>query len=175
MDHYGDGKKVYIRALIEADYSVCKEVYYSHFAYKKIFTEKFMESIWKGLNAKNVFSCTIVEKSTGEIGGFCQLRNIDSHTPELGIDIRDGCMGRGYAQEAARLLIGYASERFKTAYFIWKADRTNLVSRHIAEKLGGEYISEQATMEQWLIDYGKEKGVLKEEEITYVCTYKILS
>ena len=28
-------------------------------------------------------------------------------------------------------------------------------------------------MEQWLIDYGRELGVLKEEDIPYICTYRI--
>lgn len=55
----------------------------------------------------------------------------------------------------------------------WKADKNNLISRHIVEKLGGELISEEPTMDQWIIDYGKEKGILKDEEISYICTYNI--
>ena len=81
--------------------------------------------------------------------------------------------GRGYAQEAVRLLLDYASKYFEVDYFIWKANKANAVSRHIAEKLGGELISEEPTMEQWIIDYGRELGALKEEDITYICTYRI--
>lgn len=51
---------------------------------------------------------------------------------------------------------------------------SNAVSRPITEKLGGVLISEEATLEQRIIDYGKEKGVLKEKDISYVCTYQIL-
>lgn len=68
-------------------------------------------------------------------------------------------MGRGYAQEAVRLLLDYASRHFEVDYFIWKANKTNAVSRHIAEKMDGELILEEPTMEQWIIDYGREKGV----------------
>lgn len=38
MRSYGEGKQVYIRKLMEEDYSVCREVNYFHFAYKQVFT-----------------------------------------------------------------------------------------------------------------------------------------
>ena len=92
---------------------------------------------------------------------------------KVGIDMRDDYMGRGYAQEALRLLLDYASRQFEMDYFIWKTNKANIVSRHIVEKLGGELISEEATMEQWIIDYGRKLGALKEEDISYICTYRI--
>lgn len=174
MKNCDEGKQVYIRKLIEEDYPIYREVTYAHFAYKNVFTEKFMQTIWKEVNAANGLACAIIEKSTGEICGFCQLKNTDTLTPEVGIDIRDGYMGRGYAQEAIRLLIDYASQTYDVDYFIWKANKANAVSRHIAEKLGGVLISEEPTMEQWIIDYGRKLGALKEEDISYVCSYKIL-
>lgn len=174
MDNYGESKQVFIRKLIEEDYPIYREVTYAHFSYKNVFTEKFMQVIWKEVNAANGLACAIIEKSTGETCGFCQLKNVDISVHEIGIDIRDGYMGRGYAQEAVKLLISYASETYDVDYFVWKANKANFVSRHIAEKLGGVLISEEPTMEQWIIDYGREKGVLKEEDISYVCTYKIL-
>ena len=173
MENFGDGKQVYIRKLTEEDYPTYREVSYAHFSYKNVFTEKFMQTIWKEVNAASGFACVIIEKSTGEICGFCQLKNVDTPTPEVGIDMRDDYMGRGYAQEAVRLLMDYARGHFKVDYFIWKANKANKVSRHIAEKLGGELASEEPTMEQWLIDYGRELGALKEEDISYICTYKI--
>ena len=173
MKKYGEGKQVYIRKLIEEDYLTYKEVSYAHFSYKNVFTEKFMQTIWKEVNAANGFPCAIIEKSTGETCGFCQLKNVDTPTPEVGIDMRDDYMGRGYAQEAVRLLIDYVSTYFEVDYFIWKANKANTVSRHIAEKMGAVLISEEPTMEQWIIDYGKKLGALKEEDVSYICTYMI--
>lgn len=132
-----------------------------------------MQTIWKEVNATNGFACAVVEKSTGEICGFCQLKNVDTFTPEVGIDIGDGYMGRGYAQETVRLLMDYASKHFEMDCFIWKVNKENTISRHIAEKLGGVLITEEATMEQWIIDYGRKLGTLKEEDISYICTYRI--
>ena len=146
MKNYGEGKQVYIRKLIEEDYPTYREVSYAHFSYKNVFTEKFMQTIWKEVNAANGFPCAIIEKCTGEICGFCQLKNVDTPTPEVGIEMREEDMGRGYAQEAVRLLMNYTSKHVGVDYFIWKADKTNAVSRHIVEKLGGELISEKATM-----------------------------
>ena len=173
MENFGDDKQVYIRKLSEEDYSTYREVSYTHFSYKNVFTEKFMQTIWKEVNAVNGFPCAIIEKSTGKTCGFCHLKNIDTSTPEVGIDMRDDYMGREYAQEAVRLLMDYASENFEVDYFIWKANKANAVSRHIVEKLGGELVSEEPTMEQWIIDYGRKVGALKEEDISYICTYRI--
>ena len=63
------------------------------------------------------------------------MAKIDTSTPYIGIDMRDGYMGKGYAQEAVRLLIDYASKHYGVDYFIWKADKDNYASRHIAEKI----------------------------------------
>ena len=95
MRNYGEGKQVYIRKLIEEDYPTYREVSYAHFAYKNVFTEKFMQTIWKEVNDANCFPCAIIEKCTGEICGFCQLKNVDTPTPEVGIEMRDDYMGKG--------------------------------------------------------------------------------
>lgn len=131
-----------------------------------------MQEIWKEANAPNGLACAIIETDTGDVCGFCQLKNIDTPTPEVGIDIRDIYMGKGYAQEAVKLLISYASQHYVVDYFVWKASKTNFVSRHIAEK-GGVLISEQPTMDQWIIDYGIKIGALKEEDVSYICTYRV--
>lgn len=71
------------------DYPSYREVSYAHFSYKNVFTEKFMQIIWKEVNAVNGFPFAIVEKSTGETCGFCQIKNVDTSTPEVDIDMRD--------------------------------------------------------------------------------------
>ncbi len=48
-----------------------------------------MQIIWKEVNAVNGFPFAIVEKSTGETCGFCQIKNVDTSTPEVDIDMRD--------------------------------------------------------------------------------------
>lgn len=63
MEDYCDGEYVYIRKLREEDYPIYREVTYTHFSYKNVFTEKFMQTIWKEVNAANGFPCAIIEKA----------------------------------------------------------------------------------------------------------------
>ena len=135
MENYGEGKQVYIRKLSEEDYSVYREVSYSRSLFQKIFDDNLMQGIWKMANADDILVCTIIGKVGKEVCGFCQLDKIDTPAPYIGIDMRDGYMGKGYAQEAVRLLIDYASKHYGVDYFIWKADKDNYASRHIAEKI----------------------------------------
>lgn len=164
IKNYGDGKQVYIRKLREEDYSVYREVNYSRSLFQKVFDDNLMQGIWKMPNAEDILVCTIIEKVDKEKSGFCQLDKIDTSTPYIGIDMRDGYMGKGYAQEAARLLIDYASRHYDMDYFIWKADK---------DKLGGRLIAEKTALPQSVIDFGKASGTLTDEDITYVCVYRI--
>ncbi len=175
MENFGDGKQVYIRKLSEEDYSVYRKVNYSRSLFKKVFDDNLMQGIWKMAmaNADDILVFAIIEKAGKEVYGFCQLDKIDTPTPYIGIDMRDGYMGRGYAQEAVRLLIDYASKHYDVDHFIWKADKDNFVSRHIAEKLGGQLIAEKTALPQSVIDFGKANGTLTDEDITYVCVYRI--
>lgn len=173
MEKYADGKHVYIRKLSEEDYSVYTEVNYSRSLFQKVFDDNLMQGIWKMANAEDILVCTIIKKAGKEICRFCQLDKIDTPTPYIGIDMRDGYMGKGYAQEAVRLLIDYASKHYDVDHFIWKAGKDNYVSRHIAEKLGGQFIAEKTALPQSVIDFGKENGTLTDKDITYVCVYRI--
>ena len=48
-------------------------------------------------SAEDILACTIIEKVGKEICGFCQLDKIDIPTPYIGIEMRDGDMGKEYA------------------------------------------------------------------------------
>lgn len=174
MEIYGEAERIFIRNLSEEDYSVFYEMNYSRSPFQKIFDDDFMKRIWDKENAADILVCTIIEKHTNEICGFGQLDYINTSTPELGIDIRDGFMGKGYAQEAIKLSISYAKNHYDVDYFIWKAEKENAISCHIAEKLGGKLISEKPLLPESMIEYGKEKRIItSDEDISYVCTYRI--
>ncbi len=117
--------------------------------------------------------CTVVQKNSGRICGFCQLDGAKTRTPKIGIDMIEAFRGRGYAQEAVRLLIEYTSKNYDIDYFIWEAVTTNRVSKHIAEKLGGVLIKERTYLPQRIIDFGLENGSLTEEDITYISYYRL--
>jgi len=174
MEYLEENDKIAIRKLAEEDYDAFCDLNYSRSLFKAFFNEKFMQRLWKSANAEDILVCTIIEKSSGDICGFCQLEHIDTQTQEIGIDIIDRFMMNGYGQGAVKLLMSYAKQCLNADYFIWKAYKTNSISIHIAKKLGGQFISEKTLLPQKMIGYGKEKGIItSDEDISYVCIYKI--
>ena len=165
-----------IRRISEEDYSTYYEMKYSRTIVRKFFAFESLRVIWKKEeeNEEYLQIFTIIEKCSNEICGFCQLKHIDTPTPELGIDIIDGFMERGYAQEAIRLLMAYAKLHYNVDYFTWEAEKENLISRHIAKKLGGKLIEEKPLLPESFITFGKNKGIITSyEDVSYVCVYKI--
>ena len=67
MENFGDDKQVYIRKLSEEDYSTYREVSYTHFSYKNVFTEKFMQTIWKEVNAASVLPVLSLRKAQARL------------------------------------------------------------------------------------------------------------
>lgn len=167
------GNKISIRKLDNDDKATYHDLYYSSSSFKAVFNEILFENIWKEANSESILVCTIVEKGSGRICGFCQLDGANTRTPKIGIDMIEAFRGRGYAQEAVRLLIEYASKSYDIDHFIWEAVTTNRASKHIAEKFGGMLIKEKTYLPQKIIDFGLENGSLTEEDITYICCYRI--
>ena len=166
--------RLIIRQISEEDYSAYYEMQYSRSFVRKFFDYEFMRKVWKKEKEEHLLIFTIIEKCSNEICGFCQLKHMDTPTPELGIDIIDEFMGKGYAQEAIRLLISYTKLYYNVDYFTWEAEKDNLISRHIAEKLGGKLIKEKPLLPDSFITFGKDKGILtSDEDISYVYVYKI--
>ena len=73
---------------------------------------------------------------------------------ELGWTINKKYHGHGYATEAARALVKYASEELGIRHFIAHCDAENIPSSKVMEKLGMKYVSE----------YGGRKNKLSDEE-----------
>ena len=166
--------RLIIRQISEEDYSAYYEMQYSRSFVRKFFDYESMRKVWKKEKEEHLLIFTIIEQCSNEICGFCQLKHMDTPTPELGIDIIDEFMGKGYAQEAIRLLISHAKLYYNVDYFTWEAEKDNLISRHIAEKLGGKLIKEKPLLPDSFITFGKDKGILtSDEDISYVCVYKI--
>lgn len=120
-----------------------------------------------------VIAFAVVELESGEICGFSQLDMQNENCPQFGIDIIDAYMGKGYGYRASALVRKYASDWENVEYFTWKADSDNEKSRRIAEKLGGVLIQQRHFLPDKVIEFGLERGILEEEDLSIVCKYKI--
>jgi RimJ/RimL family protein N-acetyltransferase len=83
--------------------------------------------------------------ATGEHAGCCGLRpyRAEDGVYELGFHIRKALWGRGYAQEAARAVIGYAFETLGAAALFAGHNPANEASRWLLMKMGFEYTHDE--------------------------------
>lgn len=85
----------------------------------------------------------------------------------------DEFMGNGYGYESTKLLMEYYSETHEVEYFRWKASTDNAASCAIAKKHGGTIVKKKTSIPQRVIDFGKENGILTDEDITYIYIFHI--
>lgn len=164
---------VFLKHLTEEYKQGYQDMVYAQTPYKKAYTKKVLDNLWKIEMSEKQDSFAIIERSTGNISGFCMINEVNTDHPSLGIDMLDDYTGRGYAQAAIKLLIQYAFDNYSMDALLWKADRKNMISRHIAEKMGGILIKEEPTLSQDMVDLGIRVGAFKEEDINYICTYRV--
>ena len=82
------------------------------------------------------------EKSSDEIVGAACLQHLanQEHAPlEIGWRLLRSAQGKGYATEAARAIVRYASEQVGTDYLVAVADPENLPSHRVMQRLGMRY------------------------------------
>lgn len=88
------------------------------------------------------------------IGAVSLYLDEDRVKGELGWTLNKKYHGHGYATEAARALVEYASEELGIRHFIAHCDAENRASSRVMEKLGMKLVSE----------YGGRKNKLSDEE-----------
>jgi RimJ/RimL family protein N-acetyltransferase len=81
----------------------------------------------------------VVEKSTGEVVGFCGLKRLHSGEVEIGYRFLTRCWGLGYATESAREAMRWGREELKLPRIIGQVVRDNTASVRVLEKLGLAY------------------------------------
>lgn len=96
--------------------------------------------------------------------GFSSLQEINSVSPELGIDIVVGYGNKGYAQEAIRLMMEYAEANYMVEQFKWRALNINKRSQNLATKFGGVLHHKEAVMSEEKIERFIKAGVFKSKE-----------
>lgn len=153
-----------------------KETYYQ-MSKSRSFLKGMYDEVFKSMWEENITGIIVMfavyEKKSNNICAFCQFDMQHPSIPEFGLDVLDEYMDMGYGTKAAVLAHQYASKWEDVDYFTWKADSTNIKSRKIAEHLGGQLIQERYFLSDKVIEYGMEKGILQEEDLSTVYKYKI--
>lgn len=164
--------KVSIARIDEETKEIYRQMSQSRSVVKSLYSSEKFPQTWEQLKS-NDFVCTVIKNQTGQVCGFAQILETESKTPEVGIDIMDGFMGNGYGYESTKLLMEYYSETHEVEYFKWKASTDNEASCAIARKHGGTIVKKKTAIPQRVIDFGKENGILTDEDITYIYIFHI--
>lgn len=106
--------------------------------------------------------CLIYQEKSKDAVGYIELEMKDSHHPDVGIGILESERKKGYAFEAATLLINKAFEDEKIEYIEWMTTEGNEASNKIARKLGGKFIRKEPiipkdVMERWGEEISKDE------------------
>lgn len=164
--------KVSIVEIDEETKEIYRQMSQSRSVVKSLYSSEQFPQTWERLKT-NDFVCPVVENQARRVCGFAQILETDTKTPEVGIDIMDEFMGKGYGYESTKLLMEYYAAIHEVEYFRWKASTDNAASCAIAKKHGGTIVKKKTSIPQRVIDFGKENGILTDEDITYIYIFHI--
>ena len=100
--------------------------------------------VWDDLMSEDdLLTCSILQRNTGVFCGFCQLQQVFSTTPELGIDLLPAYQHSGIATEVLPPFLAQAKKLLQNNYFYSKIKKSNIPSQKLAEKIGGICIGEK--------------------------------
>lgn len=171
-DIYLTGDSVIIKSVTEKEL----DVYLSVRRYATIFKTVYdaENELWFSMKQELIddvkganIICLIYQKKSRDAVGYIELEMKDTHHPDVGIGILEEEREKGYAFEAAALLINKAFEDKGIEYIEWMTTKGNEASNRIARKLGGRIIREEPIISENVMEHWGEE-ISKEEIPCYV-------
>lgn len=105
-------------------------------------TEDFINDSLLEIKKGENLVLVILKKNSFKFLGCTGIQEINSNEPELGIWLKKSAHGKGYGLETIIGLKTWAEENLDFQYLVYCADKANIPSRRIPEKLGGKIIRE---------------------------------
>lgn len=176
-DIYLTGDLVIIKSVTEKEL----DVYLSVRRYATIFKTVYdaENELWFAMKQELIddvkganIICLIYQKKSKDAVGYIELEMKDSHHPDVGIGILEEEREKGYAFEAAALLINKAFEDKGIEYIEWMTTKGNEASNRIAQKLGGEIIRKEPMISKNVMEHWGEE-ISKKNEIPCYVVYGI--
>ena len=127
-------------------------------------TRIFLKDMELGIENRIYFAYLIIDKSSGSLMGFIDLKNIDWKVPksELGFFIDADYAGKGITSKSLKLFCTYCFDHFGFRKLFLRTHESNLQARKVAENCGfeieGTLRSDYKTSSGELVDvlyYGK--------------------
>lgn len=99
---------------------------------------EFMQEVWKDFLSERIFVCTVRKAINNEFCGYCQIKDITTEAPELGIELLKKVHNQGIGFHSLKLLMTKYVRLSEKKYFISRVEPQNYVSQRLMEKLGGK-------------------------------------
>ncbi|MCM1246248.1 MAG: GNAT family N-acetyltransferase [Roseburia sp.] len=112
--------------------------------------------------------CLIYQRKSKSVVGYIEIEMDDVHHPDIGIGILEEEREKGYAFEAANLLISKVLENGEIEYIEWMTTRGNEASNRIARKLGGRIIREEPIIPKEALEHWDDENSEETEIPCYV-------
>lgn len=138
---------------------------------KKGLWEYMKPRLIENLEGNDCF-CLIYYKGINRVIGYIDLELKNKCRPKVGIGILEDERKKGYAFEAARLLLKKVLEYEEIECIDWMTTSDNVASNRIAQKLGGKIIREEPILSEGAIKYWGNDSSGEDESVRYV-TYGI--
>lgn len=115
----------------------------------------------------------IAEKTSLQGCGYIELNYENPKIPDVDIAVLEECQRKGYAFDAAKILLEYAFRKGTVEYIIWNAFASNIASCKLAEKLGGVAVKGKNLIIEAMHEAGCNMDSLNDKEIPKTVTYEI--
>lgn len=99
---------------------------------------ELLKNLWKDFLSERSFVCTVRKASDNEFCGYCEINNVRTEEPELGIRLLKKVHSQGIGFHSLKLLMTEYARLSGKEYFISKVDPQNYASQRLMEKLGGK-------------------------------------
>lgn len=109
---------------------------------KKEFDD-YVEFAWTSFAEEDAIRVSVFKKDTSEYIANIVLRNLNSDTPELGIDVLQNFQRQGIASEVIPKFASRIMELQKINYFLVRIYSDNVASTELFKKLGAVYIGNE--------------------------------
>ena len=138
IGEFGRTDRVYLYVLTEED----KEIFLSYKmneGYKgNTYSEAYANALWESANGESILTFCIWNIETEEYLGFCNYSELNHEFPAIGIELVETAQNQGLGYEVCKLLLENYFEKTDMPYIRYEVMRSNVRSRHLAEKLGGK-------------------------------------
>lgn len=145
-------------------YNLCKETSLLAKRMSQTAFKDFFEKQWEQRSEENAIYVSVILKTTKKYVGNIVLRELESTTPEVGIDIVEKYQRQGIAYDTLQLFLRRIKNICRIKYFLVRIYSDNEPSKKLFQKLGAVKIGNEPSEYQVFLDQMKERMTEEEYE-----------